>query len=224
MSGTSRPRARTFQPRRRKLGPTRAASFARLLPLWGLDETGPPLDVAALTADAGASRVVLDIGFGYGTALVELAARAPDELVLGVEVHTPGVAWVLDQIEARGLHNVRVVHGDVLEFLPRLPSGSLDAVRIWFPDPWPKARQQHRRLVDAAFVAAITDRLRPGGLLHLATDVDSYAAQMSEAGAAEPRLSGGRVPRPADRPVTPYERRGADAGRQVVDLLYRRVR
>lgn len=223
MTSAPRPHARTFQPRRRALGPTRAASYARLFPRWSLAESGPPLDVDALQSEAGASRVVLDIGFGYGTALVELAVAAPDELVIGVDVHTPGVAWVLDQIDERGLLNVRVVHADVLDFLPRVPPDALDGVRIWFPDPWPKVRQHRRRLVNSAVVAALTDRLRVGGVLHLATDVDSYATQMRAACDAEPRLSGGPVARPHWRPLTPYERRGTDAGRHATDLVYRRV-
>ena len=157
------PPPRSFQPRRRKLGPTRQASYDRLRPLFTFDVEGPVIHWAA-----GA---VLDIGFGYGAALVDLARREPGQRVLGVEVHTPGVAHVLDAIEEHGLEHVRVVEGDVLELLARIGLGSLAGIRIWFPDPWPKARQQRRRLVRADVMVALVDRLRPGGFVHLATDI-----------------------------------------------------
>jgi tRNA (guanine-N7-)-methyltransferase len=219
-----RPVTRTFKPRRRGLSPSRAASYARLVPVWGLAVDAPLLDIDALRDEAAATTVVLDIGFGYGAALVELATAHPDELVIGVDVHTPGVAWVLDEIDARGLRNVRVVEADVLDLLPRIPPASLDGIRIWFPDPWPKARQQRRRLVNDAVVATLVERLRVGGLLHLATDIAGYAEQMERVCAAHPSLEGGVVPRPHWRPRTAYEARGATAGRHAVDLIYRRAR
>lgn len=206
------PPPRSFQPRRRRLGPTRQASYDRLRPLYTFDVEGPVVRWAA-----GA---VLDIGFGYGAALVELARREPGQRVLGVEVHTPGVAHVLDAIEEHGLEHVRVVEGDVLELLARIGLGSLAGIRIWFPDPWPKARQQRRRLVRADVMVALVDRLRPGGFVHLATDLADYAEQMRAVCDADARLTGGPVPRPDWRPLTGYERRGLAAGRHPVDLLY----
>lgn len=202
---------RTFQPRRRKLGPTRHADFERRLAAHGYAVQGPPL------ADAAAA--ILDIGFGYGAALIELATQDPTP-VIGVEVHTPGVANVLEAIEQRGLDHLRVVAGDLLEFLPRIPAESLAGVRIWFPDPWPKAKQRHRRMVAPDVVTALVDRLRPGGFLHLATDIDDYARQMERVCAAESRLRGGVVDRPEWRPVTAYETKGIAAGRTAVDLIY----
>jgi tRNA (guanine-N7-)-methyltransferase len=164
--------------------------------------------------------VVLDVGFGHGESTIELAAAQPELDVIGVEVHTPGVVTVLDAIEHRELHHVRVVHGDLLPFLDRIPLESLAVVRIWFPDPWTKRRNFHRRLVGPDVVDALCDRLRPGGQLHLATDIDDYAASMRQVCDAEPRLSGGVVERPDWRPLTRFEQRGLDAGRSPTDLLY----
>lgn len=213
--GTARPPTRTFKPRRRKLGVTRQAAYSRLGERYGIAVEGPPCEFAA-----GA---VLDIGFGYGAALIELARAEPDVRVIGVEVHTPGIANVLEAIERFGLEHVRVVEGDVLEFLPRIPPDSLAGVRIWFPDPWPKVRQQRRRLVRADLIDEFVSRLAPGGFVHLATDIADYAVQMHVVCDAHPELRGGPIERPVWRPVTGYERRGHTDGRAAVDLLYRRA-
>jgi tRNA (guanine-N7-)-methyltransferase len=203
---------RTFKPRRRQLSARRAAALDGGMPRWSLAEEGPPLD---LTGD-----VVLDIGIGVGDGLVPLAIAEPRVDVIGCDVHTPGIAAVLAAIEEHGLANVRVVHGDAIGFLDRLVPGSLAGVRIWFPDPWPKARQRHRRLVRPDVVERLVERLRDGGWLHLATDIDEYAAQMRRVCDDHPALEGGVIDRPAWRPVTRYEQRGLDAGRAVTDLWY----
>lgn len=167
--------------------------------------------------------VVLDVGFGGGEALVALAAQRPNEAVVGVEVHTPGVAHVLEAIEANGWNHVRVVEDDVLEFLPRIPFDSLAGVRMFFPDPWPKSKQRNRRLARQDVVDDLSDLLRVGGTLHVATDVARYAEQVQEVCALNPRLRGGIVPRPEWRPVTRFETRGIAEGREPIDLIYERV-
>jgi tRNA (guanine-N7-)-methyltransferase len=211
---------RTFKPRRRRLSPLRAHMLAAGIPRWALDETGPMLDlVDVFVRDAP---VVLDVGIGAGDALVPLAAAEPGIDVIGCDVHTPGIAAVMVAIDEHDLTNVRVVHGDVLGFLDRLPAASLAGVRIWFPDPWPKARQRHRRLVRADVLAHLVPLLQPGGWLHLATDIDDYAVQMSRVCDDHRELAGGAIERPEWRPVTRYERRGLDAGRTVTDLWYTR--
>lgn len=216
------PFARSFRPRRRSLSPYRAAIFERTAPQWRVDPDGPLLDLDEVFGVDGA-QVVLDIGFGGGEGLIEMAAQRPHECLLGVEVHTPGVAKVVEAVEANGWRHVRVVETDVLDFLPRLGPASLVGVRIWFPDPWPKQRQRHRRLVRPEVVAALTDRLRVGGSLHVATDIADYATHTERVVAGEPRLAGGRVARPDWRPLTRFERRGLAEGRTPADLVYERI-
>ena len=166
----------TFKARRRGLSPARQARFDAWLACWGLDESGPVID---WTTEFGAAwTVVLDIGFGHGESIRAMALADPGTAIVGVEIHTPGVATLLDAVETDGLANVRVVHGDALVFLDRIAQSSLAGVRIFFPDPWPKVRQHHRRLVDTHVVAALADRLVVGGVLHLATDVADYATVM----------------------------------------------
>jgi len=166
---------------------------------------------------------VLEIGFGGGEALVELAEQQPEHDVIGVDVHVPGVAAVLGEIHRRTLSNVRVVEGDATVFLDRLAPGSLAEIRIWFPDPWPKARQQKRRFVRPEVLGRLVDRLCEGGVIHLATDWPDYAEQMRTVAAAEPRLAGGVTERPSWRPETRFEGRGRAEGRDPIDLAYVRT-
>jgi tRNA (guanine-N7-)-methyltransferase len=190
---------------------------------WGIGVTGDSLsfdDLFADAVDAAHREVVLDIGFGSGEALIELAELRPHECIVGIDVHTPGVAAVLEAVQRRALRNVRVVEGDVLELLQRIPQRSLTAIRVFFPDPWPKRRQRGRRLIRPDVVEQFVPLLRTGGTLHLATDVDDYAAQMEAVCDAVAALTGGVIERPMWRPITRYEQRAIDEGRRPVELLY----
>ena len=215
------PPVRTFKPRRRSLSPGRAEVFERLAPQFTLAEEGPQLDVDEVFARRADQ--VLDIGFGVADCLLTMAAAQPDLDVIGVEVHTPGIAGALAGIEEHGLTNVRLVHGDALQFVSRVPCESLTGIRIFFPDPWPKVRHHHRRLVRDDVVARLVPLLRTDGWLHLATDNDDYAEQMQSVCDANAALRGGAIPRPHARPLTRYEQKGIEAGHTVVDLWYKRV-
>ncbi len=215
------PVTRTFKPRRRGMSEARTARYEPALARWALPTDGPVLDLSTVFGTDGP--FVMEVGFGGGESVVELAGAPMDACFIAIDVYTPGIATVLEAIEANGWQHVRVVDGDALDFLPRLASQSLDEVRVWFPDPWPKARQQRRRIIRPEITGMIVDRLRVGGVLHLATDIADYAEQMAAVCDGEPRLTGGEIERPAWRPLTRYEQRGIEAGRDVVDLVYRRI-
>ena len=221
MADQVRRSANSFKVRRRSLSPKRQAEFDAWVLRWGLDIEGPVLDWRAVFGRDG--HVVLDVGFGHGESTIAMAHAEPDVDVLAVEVHTPGVVTVLDAIEHQGLHQIRVVHGDLLPFLDRIGPLSLAGIRVFFPDPWTKRRNHFRRLIGTDVVAAFTDRMRVGGRMHLATDIADYAESMRQVCDAEPRLDGGAIPRPEWRPFTRFEWRGLDAGRQPTDLMYTRV-
>jgi tRNA (guanine-N7-)-methyltransferase len=219
---------RTFHPRRGRIGPVAVAALDRLWTARGLEivETGD------LTVDRGAlfgreAPLVLEIGCGMGEAMLALAAADPGRDYLGVDVHTPGLAALLAGAEAAGLRNVAAARGDALVLLADgLAPGSVDAIHVFFPDPWPKARHHKRRLIRPEAVALMRDRLRPGGVLHTATDWPDYAAQMMTVLAADPGLRNtfdGYAESPAPRPETRFERRGRAAGRPIADLMFARV-
>jgi tRNA (guanine-N7-)-methyltransferase len=216
---------RTYHPRARRMSGRHHEALTRLWPTYGVTVDGTPLDLPVLFGrDAP---LVLEIGSGMGDATAAMAAADTDRDYLAVEVHTPGIANLLALVEDRRLANVRVARGDALELLGRmLPPGRLDAVHVFFPDPWPKVRHHKRRLLQPTHVPVLRAALRPGGVLHCATDWEPYAAAMLRALSADPELANlhdGYAPRPTHRPRTRFERRAERAGRPVFDLLFRRA-
>lgn len=171
---------------------------------------------------------VLEIGFGNGEVLVELARGHPERDYLGIDVYEPGIGRLLAAAADAGLTNLRVLRGDAAELLREsFAPASLETILILFPDPWPKKRHHKRRLVQPAFVELLADRLVPGGIVHLATDWEDYAEHMLavlEAGPSLENVAGaGRFYSAAhERPVTKFERRGTRLGNVVRDLRFRR--
>jgi tRNA (guanine-N7-)-methyltransferase len=209
---------RTYKRRSGRVTPGQTDALARLWPDLGVEVDGEPLDLGALFGRAAPT--VLEIGFGMGEATAEMAAVQPDVDVLAVDVHTPGQGNLLRLVESAGLTNVRVARDDARVLLEMLRPASLAAVRVFFPDPWPKARHAKRRLVTPAFAGLVADRLADDGVLHVATDVASYAEAAREALAATPGLELVAAPW---RATTRFERRGARGGRHPHDVAARRA-
>lgn len=217
---------RSFVTRAGRITAAQERALEVLWPKFGVDPHGP-LDLDALFGRR-APRTA-EIGFGNGENLLALAAAHPQRDYLGIEVHRPGVGRVLLGLETQGLTNVRLICHDAVEVLERvLPAASLDEILVLFPDPWPKKRHHKRRLIQPAFVGLLAERLKPGGVVHLATDWSPYAEEMLGTLNAEPRLrnlapQGGFVARPAERAATRFERRGERLGHPVWDLAFARV-
>ncbi|MEV7090594.1 tRNA (guanosine(46)-N7)-methyltransferase TrmB [Streptomyces sp. NPDC093085] len=224
-------RIRSFQPRRSRVTTGQADALRRLWPVWGMDIDGRRvIDPATLF---GGLPVVLEIGFGMGEATARMAAADPATGILAVDVHTPGQGNLLRLAEENGLTNLRVANGDAIILLREmLPEASLDGLRVFFPDPWPKKRHHKRRLIQPEFLTLAATRLKPGAVLHCATDWEPYAEQMLAELTAHPAYEntvpgdgpgGGYAPRPAFRPLTRFEGQGLDKGHAVHDLLFRRA-
>ena len=170
--------------------------------------------------------IILEIGSGMGETTAAIAQSHPEFDYLAIEVHTPGIGSLLNQIEERQLANLRVIQHDAVEIIRNmlLPE-SLDGVHIFFPDPWPKARHHKRRLIQPAFISQLCLRLKPGAYIHIATDWEEYAQHILAVLSAEPLLSNstlGYAERPDYRPVTKFEQRGIKLGHAVRDLIFRR--
>jgi len=220
-----KPRIRSFVLRAGRVGPGQARALAELGPQFLLPYQPQPLDLENLYGRAAPK--ILEIGFGMGEGMADIAQAHPENDYLGVEVHTPGVGALLKQLGERGLSNVRIVQHDAVEVLSHmLPPASLDGAHIFFPDPWHKTRHHKRRLIQPPLVQLLASRLAPGGYLHLATDWEDYAVQMLAVLRAEPTLvntASDYAPRPESRPLTKFEARGLRLGHGVWDLLFKRI-
>ena len=214
---------RSFVRREGRMTEAQRRALVELAPRYGVPASAP-FDFPAIFGRV--APVVLEVGFGDGAALLALAAAHPECDYLGIEVHRPGIGGLLLRLDALALGNVRVCEGDAVQILANsVPDASLDAVHVFFPDPWPKARHHKRRLVQPAFVELVRSKLKPGGVLHLATDWEPYAHEMLSVLAAAPGLrntADGFAPRPDARPLTKFERRGERLGHRAYDLVFRR--
>lgn len=199
-------------------------AWQELWPRYGMDAQDAP---ALRQAFGGDRRRMLEIGFGNGESLLEQAAAAPDDDFFGIEVHAPGIGHCLLGIERRALANLRLLQGDALDILDRLPAACIDRLNLYFPDPWPKKRHHKRRIVAPPFLGLAARVLRPGGTLHIATDWADYADHIDEVVGADERYElverrehGGD--RPLLRPGTKFEQRGLRLGHGICDRVWRR--
>lgn len=171
----------------------------------------------------------LEIGFGMGQSLLEMAEKAPEQDFIGIEVHRPGVGSLLNGALKAGLTNLRVYDCDAIEVLDKaIPDASLDRLMLFFPDPWHKKKHHKRRIVQLAFAEKVRQKLKVGGIFHMATDWQPYAEHMLEIMNAAPGYrnqspDGSWVPRPEERPITKFEKRGERLGHGVWDLKFERV-
>jgi len=215
---------RSYVRREGRLTSGQQRALDELYPRYGVRWDGSPLDLPDLFSRPGP--ITLDIGFGSGEALAEIAAAHPDRLYLGVEVYRAGTGQLLRLIERHQLDNLRVLLGDASELLRwGIPTASLSGVQLFFPDPWPKKRHHKRRMVQSEWLARVADRLKPGGMLHMATDWAEYAEWMLALTDADPHFlnpHGGYAPSAGDRPQTRFERRGLRKGHRVFDLILER--
>nr|WP_194307691.1 tRNA (guanosine(46)-N7)-methyltransferase TrmB [Dietzia sp. B44] len=222
------PRVTAYRFRRGTLRPGQQRNWEEHWPTYGRNVADDLVDPQALFGRV--APLIVEIGSGTGTSTAAMAADEPDVDVLAVEVYQPGLAQLLGMILREGLENVRMIRGDGVDVLTNMiaPS-SLTGVRVFFPDPWPKARHHKRRLLQSGTFELISSRLRPGGVLHVATDHADYADWIAETGDAEPSLErldattgAGHVPFSLKRPVTKFEGKGLQEERVINEFLWRR--
>ncbi|MCW8955473.1 MAG: tRNA (guanosine(46)-N7)-methyltransferase TrmB [Gammaproteobacteria bacterium] len=217
---------RSFVKREGRLTAGQQKALDSQWPQYGIGYSETVLDFDALF-QRNAPRV-LEIGFGNGDSLWQMAQANPDKDYLGIEVHRPGVGHLLHLIETSGISNLRVSNHDAVEVLKhQIPDASLDRLQLFFPDPWHKKKHHKRRIVRDDFVEMVANKLKPGGIFHLATDWEHYAEHMlrvlSQCGLFE-NLSANNsfVERPDERPLTKFEQRGHRLGHGVWDLLFKK--
>ncbi len=174
--------------------------------------------------------LVLEIGFGMGKSLVEMAKASPEVNFIGIEVHKPGVGACIALAVEQGVTNLKVYEHDAIEILADcIPTKSLTTVQLFFPDPWHKKKHHKRRIVSADFVETIRQKLKIDGIFHMATDWENYAECMLEdmqgaQGYHNLSENNDYVPRPDSRPLTKFENRGQRLGHGVWDLQFARAK
>ena len=173
--------------------------------------------------------VVLEIGFGMGDSLLSMANDQPEKNYIGIEVHRPGVGRLLNTAQTEGVKNLRVYCDDAVEVLAQcIPDGSLDCLQLFFPDPWHKKKHHKRRIVQPEFAQTVRQKLKVGGVFHMATDWENYAEHMMEVMSAAEGYNnvagnGAYSPQPEWRPVTKFQKRGERLGHGVWDLMFERT-
>jgi tRNA (guanine-N7-)-methyltransferase len=202
-------------------------AFDTSWPTYGLKLEDGAIDTDAVFGRTGPK--VLEIGFGMGDSLLQMAAAEPETDFIGIEVHPPGVGTLMNTAKAEGISNLRVYLADANDVLEEcFASQSIDRLQLYFPDPWHKKKHNKRRIVQPQFVQLVREKLRPGGVLHMATDWEHYAEQMLETlDAAEGFENiagiGQYSSRPDYRPMTKFEKRGERLGHGVWDLIYKKL-
>ena len=220
-------RIRSFVRREGRITAAQQRALQELLPIYGIEVFDQKIDLHQVFGRQ--APLTLEIGFGDGMALAEMARHNLANDYLGIEVHRPGVGRLLNKLAEEKLINVRVICDDAMRVLQTcLANQALDGIYLFFPDPWPKKRHHKRRLVQTAFVDQVHRVLKVGGCIHMATDWQDYADQMlslfsQTKGFLNTAGVGQFIPRPDYRPLTKFEQRGQRLGHGVWDLIFRRT-
>ncbi|MDG6778634.1 tRNA (guanosine(46)-N7)-methyltransferase TrmB [Thiomicrorhabdus sp. zzn3] len=220
-------RIKSFVLRQGRLSASQQRAIDENWPKYGLTIEHGRLNFAEVFGREAPT--IVEIGFGMGKSLAEMAEANPQQNYIGIEVHRPGVGALLKLIEEKGLTNIRIFNHDAIEVLEQcIPKNSLDGVYLFFPDPWHKKRHHKRRIVQPAFAKTIASHLKPGGHFHMATDWENYAEHMMEVMSAAPdfrntQAQGEYTPRPDYRPLTKFEQRGQRLGHGVWDLIFEKI-
>jgi tRNA (guanine-N7-)-methyltransferase len=216
---------RSYVIRGGRITPPQEKALAEQWPRFGLDlhQGNTALEGAFANPDAP---LILEIGFGMGDSLLEMAEHFPEQNFIGIEVHLPGVGRLINEASKRDLQNLKVFCADAIDVLTDcIADNSLSRLQLYFPDPWHKSRHHKRRIVQPDFVNQVAEKLTDNGILHMATDWKPYAEAMLETVSLCKKLQNTAgeqqySPRPTYRPETKFERRGQLLGHGVWDLLF----
>ncbi|MEP0357552.1 tRNA (guanosine(46)-N7)-methyltransferase TrmB [Paraglaciecola sp.] len=226
-SGVYIRKIQSFVKREGRLTQGQARAIEQYWPTMGLEHKKGALTFSEVFGRT--APVVLEIGFGMGKSLVEMASKEPEKDFIGIEVHRPGVGACLNEAADQGVTNLRLFEHDAVEILADcVADNSLARVQLFFPDPWHKTRHHKRRIVQSEFVQKLRTKLAIGGVFHMATDWENYAEHMLEVmskaeGYKNQSTTNDYVPRPEQRPLTKFEQRGHRLGHGVWDLMFERM-
>ena len=218
MSEVERPSNRSYRLRGDRATGAQVVAYEKLWPVYGLEPHGL-IDPAIIFPSS--SQRIMEIGSGMGEATAKIAEHFPDTGFLVVEVHKPGLGSLMNLCDKAGVRNLKVIEEDVHVIMrDSIPDQSLDAIHLYFPDPWPKNGHHKRRIVQSEFLELIYPKIKDGGYIHIATDWFPYAEWIQRIFAASDLFSGGVIDRPEWRPISKFEGQGLRKGHIVTDMKY----
>ncbi len=222
-----RPKIRSFVRREGRFTLSQKQALEENWKAFGIEYNQQKIDFPLLFGRH--AYTVLEIGFGNGQSLAKMAATYSEINYLGIEVHRPGVGQLLKQLRDKDINNVRIMTHDAKDVLiNKIPDASLDALYLFFPDPWPKRKHHKRRLVQTDFIHLVAAKLKVGGIFHVATDWQDYARHILKVMTVTEAFQNTAgtalyVPRPEYRSLTKFEHRGQKLGYQIRDMVFERV-
>ena len=216
-----RPSVRSYSIRGSRITEAQRAAKDALQAVYGIPVEAKKINLREIFPTS--EKIIMEIGFGMGEATAIIAKNHPNNGYIAVDVHPPGIGKLLSRIVDNDLANLRVIEDDVHVVLPYMfEDNSLDAIHLYFPDPWPKKKHNKRRIVNAGFLELIYPKLKNDGYIHIATDWVPYATYIQEVFAASDLFTGGVIEKPESRPVTRFEGQGIDKDHAVTDMLYKK--
>ncbi len=225
MNDRTHPRIRTVSWREGRITRAQTRALNELLPRYRVPDTPLAIDFSDLFPFA--DTIAVEIGFGSGAMLLEMASANPNTGYLGIDIYRPGIGRLLLGLEKLDLANVRIANQDARDVLhERIAPGSVDELYLMFPDPWPKARHFKRRLIQPEFAGACADRLSDAGRLYFATDWADYASHCLEVLESTAGLRNAAQSGFAERPpriATGFEQRAAREDREIFDLIFEKA-
>lgn len=215
---------RTYKLRRSRITPLQEEALLQHAPTYLLD---PALSPIQLAETLHKTYFIVEVGFGMGEATWQLALRQPETAVLALDLHTPGIGRLVAYLHEHSIENVKILEADAISVLEeKILDSSIDALRLFFPDPWPKKRHIKRRFISTENLDLLASKIKVGGSLHIATDWDDYAFMSEELISAHPLwtlIPKSELCQPEQRPKTKFEMRGISEGRRITDLVAERV-
>ncbi len=218
-------RIRSFVRREGRITSAQSRALKQLLPQYKIPDSEDQIDFSEIFPKS--DKVAIEVGFGTGALLVQMAANNPQTGYLGIEVYRSGIGRLLLQMENLGLSNIRIAEQDAYDVLcERVEPQSIDEIYVMFPDPWPKKRHAKRRLIQPKFSVACANCLKSSGQLFVATDIKDYAIHSLAVLEVTPGLqnvAGKGFATRFERANTRFEQRAVVDDRAVFDLIFQKI-
>ena len=215
----------------RRSGRISKAQSIGLNELWhdyGVDLNEKKLDFNKLFLSK--NNVTLEVGFGNGDSLLEMAIDQPNQNFLGIEVYEAGVGRLINEANKNKLSNLKIIKDDAVEVLTKnILDNSISHFQLFFPDPWHKKKHHKRRIVQISFLDLLSNKLKKDGIVHIATDWENYAEhimELLESHSHFKNCAGDHMYslRPKNRPLTKFENRGQKLGHGVWDIIFTNIK